>query len=229
MRFRKQPMRTARAEQLPTFGLSKTGTFAQGFRRLVAGGRRELRFQGGPVVLKPCLAVALMIPAFLSPCLGADKRADWEAEAEQVALEILRLSRERVGKLSRFDVEYLLSRVDAQFGTEERSRVHTYCEDPLGYIVELRAIDDAYMKCGRRSKSGEPYKLKRGRLETWMYRRGLLEPVSKAICQWNDPARNLRSEAGERRHSHVVDAFLLAQSGPQLEGVQDGTQTATHR
>ena len=27
-------------------------------------------------------------------------------------------------------------------------------------------------------------------------------------------ARKLRSKAGERRHSHVVDAFLLAQSGP---------------
>ncbi len=63
----------------------------------------------------------------------------------------------------------------------------------------------------------------------WVFAAYWLEPVSKAICQWNDPARNLRSEAGERRHSHVVDAFLLAQSGPQLEGVQDGTQTATHR
>jgi hypothetical protein len=44
----------------------------------------------------------------------------------------------------------------------------------------------------------------------------------------SDVARKLRSKAGERSHSHVIDAFLLAQRGPQLEGVQDGTQTATH-
>jgi hypothetical protein len=118
-------------------------------------------------VLKPCVAVALMIPVYLSPCCGADENAEWKPETEQAALTILRQARERAGELFRFDVEYLRSCVDDQFGTEERSRVRTYCEDPLGYIIEIRAIDDAHMKSARRSKSGEPYKLKKGKLETW--------------------------------------------------------------
>jgi hypothetical protein len=118
-------------------------------------------------VLKPCLALALAIPVFLSPCLGAEENAEWKPETEQAALTILRQSRERAGELFRFDVEYLRSCVDDQFGTEERSRVHVYCEDPFGYIMEFREVGDASMKCGRRSKSGEPYKLKKGKLETW--------------------------------------------------------------
>jgi len=125
-------------------------------------------------VFKPCLALALAILLFLSPCLGADEIADWKPESEQAALEILRQSRERVGELFRFDVEYFLSRVDNAFGTEERSRVHVYCEDPFGYIMEFRAIDRAYMRCGRRSKSGEPYQLKKGKPETWAYNNGSL-------------------------------------------------------
>jgi hypothetical protein len=59
----------------------------------------------------------------------------------------------------------------------------------------------------------------------WQFLRGSF----KTGMFMGESARKLRSKAGERRHSHVVDAFLLAQSGPQLEGVQDGTQTTTHR
>jgi hypothetical protein len=41
-------------------------------------------------VLKPCLALALAIPVFLSPCLGAEENAEWKPETEQAALTILR-------------------------------------------------------------------------------------------------------------------------------------------
>ncbi len=130
-------------------------------------------------MLKMCIALALTISVVLSPCLGAEDHPAWEPETEQAALTILHQARVRVGELFRFEVEYLHSRVDNGFETEERSRVHVYCDDPFGYIMKIRAIDQAFMKCGRCSKSGMPYKLTQGRAETWAANNGVVTTLNE--------------------------------------------------
>jgi hypothetical protein len=119
-------------------------------------------------MLKLC-ATLLLTLATLGPSALIAADLEWKPETEEAALRILANARESTDGLFRFDVEYLSSHVDPAWGAEKRSRVRVYCEDSVGYILEYRAIDDAFMKSPRHSASGEYYKLSRGRIETWLF------------------------------------------------------------
>ncbi|HET6327687.1 MAG TPA: hypothetical protein VFG04_23590 [Planctomycetaceae bacterium] len=118
-------------------------------------------------MLKFGVVLFVLLAVLPSAPLAADE-VERKPESEQAVLQFLKKCREAMGDLHRFEIECLQSQVDSAFGTDERSRVRLYCEQPAGYIFERRAIDPCFMQTSRQTGSGELFRVKSGRPDTWL-------------------------------------------------------------
>jgi hypothetical protein len=96
-------------------------------------------------MLKTLIAFSLALTAVLPATLLAADESGWNPESEESALRFLEESRQAVSQMRRFDVECLRSDVDGVDRTEHRLRIRAYCEGSVGYLVQHRPVDNAWM------------------------------------------------------------------------------------
>jgi hypothetical protein len=123
---------------------------------------------------KLSIAFSLILAATSPSILLAEDDTDWKPESEESALQFLEQGRRKLGKLCRFEIECLRNNVGAGHEVEEWARLHVYCEESIGYLCEVRAIDPRFMQTSRQTCDGRPYPVRSERSETWLLANGHL-------------------------------------------------------
>ena len=91
----------------------------------------------------------------------------WKEETPEAAEQQLERMRAAAGKLSRFEIDCLVSDLDTTFAEDKRRHIHLYADETHGFRCEFRPVDLKHMT-GRRTASGESSKLSPQIPETWV-------------------------------------------------------------